>query len=144
MEEPDHAKIAQAIGTDLCEHYADTLTEGLPTHLTELLAYIAVVQAIGPGYVGDQRADPSGSTEPAYDQAIEMAAQCMVTVARADDSTTAGQAWLLKALRLRGELTDGNGVDRTIARTVLEEVVELAVAKSIEELPQDAREHSGG
>ena len=68
----------------------------------------------------------------------------MLTVARADESATAGQAWMLNALRLRGELTDGDGVDGTIVRTVLEEVVGLAAAKSIEELSQDAREHSGG
>jgi hypothetical protein len=148
MDEPDHAKIAHAIGTDLRERYANALREPFPTHLTGLLAYLAVVEAIGPEHAGEQQsrsesANPARSTEAAYEQAIEMAAQCMLTVARTDEVATAAQAWMLQALRLRGGLADGEQVDRTVLRNVFEDAVSMAVAKALDQALPQILGHSG-
>ena len=83
------------------------------------------------------------TTEGAYDHAIEMAARCMVTAARADQFATAAQVWMLEALRLRGGLADGEWVDRTVLRDVLEDAVSMAVAKSMDEPSPTISEHSG-
>jgi hypothetical protein len=148
MDEPDHAKIAHAIGTDLRERYANALREPFPTHLTGLLAYLAVVEAIGPEHAGEQQsrsesANPARSTEAAYEQAIEMAAQCMLTVARTDEVATAAQAWMLQALRLRGGLADGEQVDRTVLRNVFEDAVSMAEAKTLDQALPQILGHSG-
>jgi hypothetical protein len=47
MDEPEHAKLARAIGRDLRERYADTLKEPPPAHLAGLVARLGEEQAVG-------------------------------------------------------------------------------------------------
>jgi hypothetical protein len=145
MDEPDHLRIAQAIGRNLREEYAGTLKEAVPTPLMDLLVRLS--QRSSPvSEVANHAKDlppPLSIVAAKYDRAIAKAAECMVTVARADHFATAAQAWMLQALRLRSGLPDGNGVDSAVLQAVLEDVVELAVARTIKELLPDAGRRSG-
>jgi hypothetical protein len=142
---PMNSNVARAVGVALREHYTGTLKEDIPAPLMDLLVRLS--QRSSPASEVASRAKglppPLSTVAAKYDRAIEKAAQCVVTVARTDQFATAGQAWMLKALQLRGGLADGDVVDRAVLRTVLEDVVELAIAKSIEELLPNAGGHSG-
>ena len=83
------------------------------------------------------------TAEGVYDRAIEEAAQCMVAAARSDQFATAVCAWILEALQARGGVADAESVDKSMLRGVLEDTVELAVRKSIDELLPNVRERSG-
>jgi hypothetical protein len=136
---------ADAIGRALREQYGDTLKEAVPTPLMDLLVRLSQRSSLVSEVANRAKCLPAplSVVTAKYDRAIGEAAQCMVTVARVEQFATAAQAWMFEALRLRGGLTAGNAVDRVVLQSVLEDVVELALAKSIKELLPDAGQRPG-
>ena len=142
---PMSSSVALAVGRELREQYSGTLKEGVPTPLMDLLVRLSQRSSPVSAVANHAKGLPAplSTVTAKYDRAIERAAQCMITVARADQFATATRAWFFDALRLRGGLADCDGVDSAVLRRVLEDVVELAVAKSIKELLPDAGQRGG-
>jgi hypothetical protein len=140
-----NSNVTLAIGVVLREQYGDSLKEAIPTHLMDLLVRLSQRSSLVSEVANRAKCLPAplSVVTAKYNRAIEEAAQCMVTVARVEQFATAAQAWMFEALRLRGGLTAGNAVDRVVLQSVLKDVVELAVTKSIKELLPDAGQRCG-
>ena len=143
--DPMSSSVALAVGRALREQYSGSLGEAVPTPLMDLLIRLSQRSSPVPEVAHGAKglSAPLSTVAAKYDRAIEEAARWMMTVAGADQFATAAQAWILEATRLRGGLPDGSGLDRAALRRVLDDVVELAVARSIHEISSNAGRGSG-